>query len=454
VSPAVVKGGGASVGIIGRRQRIFFRLVDRLRAVEADRENMVLLKDFNGLIIRAVIKTERDIIRHKARAKALKISLRSGRQTREQSNEIRRQIAATKTRVERYEDQMYLWKLFGDSLAHLYLDKFAIKHTFYDTETYTMKPGAGMINGKEGFIREVGLMLDALAHDVPAMLCDCTNVLRYGDVCLLGNNDPYLIEVKSSNKLNQRGKRQAANLARLQDFLDTDKATNFRGNVGEVRRHAIQIPEIIHVDRLNEAIDAAALDGGKAVSPERGLNYVALYVGGDQVAISGMVMEPGVMVYDSWNDAKNGRAWGYYVPFLLTIRDPQRLLDFIEGRLIIMVYLNADVLVELMTRSGWKAIFREEGDYAVLCQHIESGGVIGLSRQMVTRIFFECSSLEWMARSQILVMEEQWQIAKDLYGPDFPFDQHEHVERSFGVPYDVLMAAFQQAGVNGAQVAE
>lgn len=417
-----------------------------LRALEADLENMELLKDLNRAIIRAVLRTERDIARHKNQAKSLNTSLRNDRPNKEDASSIRRRIKSSKTRSENYTKQLWLWRLFGDAIAHLYLDKYAIKHTFFETENYDVKPHAGMMGGKSGLVREVSVLLDALTHNVPAILCDCTNVLRYGDVCLLGNSDPYLIEVKSSARLNQRGKRQAASLKKLQDFLDTDAATNFRGNPGEVRRHTIAIPEHAHLNLLNECVDAAALHGGKAVSPERGLNYVAMYNSARTATVMAeMALREGVNIYCSWNDAKNASNWTYYVPFLLTIRNPQRLYDFIEGRLIIMIYMNANVLADHLSGDGWKALVLEDGDYIALCHHAESGGVMALSRQMAHRIFYECTSIEWMGQSQIKAMEDAVMTTKNSSDPDQSFDLQSYVEQHFGISYDALMAEFDRA---------
>jgi hypothetical protein len=41
---------------------------------------------------------------------------------------------------------------------------------------------------------------------VPALLVDLTNTIRHGDICLMGESDPCLIEMKASKNLDSRGK--------------------------------------------------------------------------------------------------------------------------------------------------------------------------------------------------------------------------------------------------------
>lgn len=417
------------------------RLLEMLRALEESIDDLKLLEEMNRLLVVTILDTEKDVFATKARSKRQTVLLKKSRPTKERAASLRSRIEALGERLDRLNNQLWIWRLFGDSVAHLYLDKFAIKHTFFETESYDVKPGAGMMSGKIGLAGEIGLLQDALKHNVPAILCDVTNVLRYGDVCLLGESDPFLVEVKSSERLNQRGKRQAAKLERLQEFLKTDAATNFRGNPGEVRRVSIEIEEISHTERLNECIIEAKANGGAIVSPEPGLSYVAVY-DSDGLDMSKMNLSPGLSIYCSWNDAKNKPDWAYYVPFLITIRDAEHLLDFIEGRVVINIFANMDTLTAHCSAPGWKAIFLDNDKWSVACLHVASQGVMGLSAQMLYRVFYECVSLEWMGKSQVAAMARAWEANETRYGPHIAVDQRAHVEQMLEIPYDDLMASF------------
>lgn len=420
------------------------RLFELLRDLEANTEDLKLLGEMNRVLVVAILDTEKDVLATKSRSKRQTVLLKTSRPTKERASSLRVRIEALGERLDRLNNQLWLWRLFGDSVAHLYLDKFAIKHTFFETDSYDVKADAGMMTGKNGLAGEIGLLQEALKHDVPAILCDVTNVLRYGDVCLLGESDPYLMEVKSSARLNQRGKRQAAKLERLQEFLKTDVATNFRGNPGEVRRVSVELEEWSYAERLNECIGEAKANGCAIISPEPGLSYVAVY-DSDGIDISKMDQSQGLSIYCSWNDAKNIPDWAYYVPFLVTIREVEHLLDFIEGRVVILVYANTETLTSHCSASGWKALFLENGNYSVACLHVASQGVMGLSTQMFYRVFYECVSLEWMGKSQVAAMARAWEANETRYGPHIAIDQRAHVEQMLEIPYDDLMAHFAAA---------
>ena len=106
------------------------------------------------------------------------------------------------------------------------MDKFALKHSFYSTKNTNAKQGAGFITVDEGLANELVMVDLALEHNVPALLVDLTNTIRHGDVCLMGESDPYLIEVKKSKKLNSRGRKQKRNLEKLTPSM---KRTSAKG---------------------------------------------------------------------------------------------------------------------------------------------------------------------------------------------------------------------------------
>jgi hypothetical protein len=294
------------------------------------------------------------------------------------------------------EDQIYIWRCFGDALAYVYLDKFSVKHALFEVDRWGTKEPPGMLHGKAGLRGEISLLVEAIDREIPAVLCDATNTLRYGDVCMLGAGDPYLIEVKSSPKLNKRGKRQRAKLEKLQGFLDTDSAINFRGGTGEMRRSSLEVPERSHVEALNRCIDHATKKGRSVLRPEAGTTYVALTgdAGFDESVFSGFESPPIVFML---NSDKNARAWAPYLPFILTLRDECRLLDFIEGRLFLIVCIEARVFCELLQHDGWVVQCNPDHEYAIQCFHPPSRAYCGISGQFFARAAYEFSSLEWMA---------------------------------------------------------
>lgn len=410
--------------MIGRRKRTFFELHRLLRAIEADKDNLALVREMNLLLAKEVLRSEANIARHKAAVKALRAELKTARGSRAEANRIRRAIGRTETYVDTYFQQRYIWKCFGDGLAYAYLDKYAVKHVFYGTETYDVKPSAGILGGKAGLAGEIACLLSALDHEVPAVLCDLTNTLRYGDVCLLGASDPCPIEVKSRPGLNQRGKRQAAALKRLTDFLETDQADDFR-LPGITRRVEIHPKERNYRDAMNACIAEAARAGFACVQPEPGLAYFAIYGrppnGSFEVLLGG-----GVWVYLMLNEQKIAGTWAPYEPFTLSIRDAQHLLDFIEGRLSLIVAFDANALVKRMARPGWDVRFDGDATAAIQFRNPETGVLIGVSRPFISRIGFEFVAPSWIAESQTPQVGELDLVMATVNGlTQMPTEDHE-----------------------------
>ncbi|WP_156255224.1 hypothetical protein [Sandarakinorhabdus oryzae] len=404
--------------MIGRRKQTFFAMYELLRAIEADREDLTRVRQLNMLLLKEILRSERNIARHKSAIKTLRAQLKTARGSREDANQVRRAISRTERYVEGYYQQRYIWKCFGDGLAYIYLDKYAAKHSFYGTDTYDVKPSAGMLSGKDGLVNEVACLFSALDHRVPSVLCDVTNTLRYGDVCLLGASDPYPIEVKSRLGLNQRGRRQATALKRLTDFLEADESVNFR-TPGVTRRVEITVKEHNYRDAMNACIADAASNGLAFVQPEEGLVYIATYTDVPPEAfVSMQAGGPWVMVM--LNDDKTAGTWAPYEPFTLSIRDSRHLLDFIEGRLILIVAFDGGKLAESMKRPGWDARFDGDAKAAIQVHHQPTGALFGVSRQFVNRIAFEFVAPSWVVESQTLAIDELRQATARLKASELP----------------------------------
>ncbi|MBX7502416.1 hypothetical protein K3181_13290 [Qipengyuania sp. YG27] len=406
-------------------------MVELLRAIEADQDDFASVKALNLLILKEIILAELRQDKHRAKHKELKRQLKTGRGTKEVSRALRTKIKRTAGFIDRCAKQIYIWKCCGDALAFLYLDKFAIKHAYFDTDRFAIKRDAGMIRGKVGLVGELTCLFSALEHKVPAVLSDITNTIRFGDVCLLGASDPVPIEVKSSPKQNGRGKRQAEAIEKLRSFLETDRAVGYRGAPGETKRQAVNLPERTNVEALNACIADAKRTGFAISRPEPGVAY-AVIAGGqpDYAAIVGPFADERGAFW-SLNGDKNDFAWAPYMPFILTIRDPQHLLDFIEGRIFIIVGASMDELCRQMAAPGWQIAFDPASDYALHCVH-ESGGVVGISQQFVARVAYEFVSLSWIADCQRKCLETLRAGAMNTYGPFQPVDVAQMHNYMFG----------------------
>ncbi|SIS74208.1 hypothetical protein [Phaeovulum vinaykumarii] len=314
------------------KKRAFRELVGLLRSIEEDRDNIEAVRELNRRLIDLLLAGEKAIARHTAEKKELRRRLKNDRPSRVEADLLRRKIKLTDVYIRAQNDQVYVWKCFGDALAFTYLDPLSIKHMFFDTTKYEVKRGAGQLGGKSGLIAEMSVLDDALNNGMPAILCDLTNTLRFGDICLLGESDPFPIEVKTTPGLNQRGKRQKAKLEELHSFLENDNANDFRGFRGSTNR--IVSGELKYYDdALNATIERAHSEGFATCSPEAGFSIACIKTGElsekfelDQLFESLDLDAPEIF---DLNHFKNGHGWAFYLPFLLTIRNSEHILEFL-----------------------------------------------------------------------------------------------------------------------------
>jgi len=160
--------------MIGQRKKTFFELHTLLRAIEADQDDFARVRQLNLMLLKEILRSERSIGRHKSAINTLRLQLRTARGSRKEANQVRRAISRTERYVDGYYQQRYIWKCFGDGLAYTYLDKHAVKHSFYGTDTYDVKPSAGMLRMKKdmgGAAILLGLARMVMAADLPIRLC-------------------------------------------------------------------------------------------------------------------------------------------------------------------------------------------------------------------------------------------------------------------------------------------
>lgn len=418
-----------------RKKRAFRELLDLLRLIEIDPHNVQAVREINQRLIKLIFGVEEAIAHHLASKKELRKTLKLARPSRLEADELRRKIKRIESYIRAQRDQMYVWKCFGDALAFSFLDPLSIKHMFFDTADYEVKQDAGTLSGKSGFIAEKDVLEDALNHGVPAVLCDLTNTLRFGDICLLGGSDPYPIEVKTSPRLNQRGKRQQTKLRELRCFLQNDIAENFRGQKGRTSR-VISGEQIYHTEVLNTTVQRAYAEGYATHSPEEGLYFLCIKTDwpSGKTSIDVALEEINLdapEVFDL-NHFKNGHGWAFYLPFLLSIRDPEHLLDFLEGRLYIIVFVEATMLASRFEGDGWEARYRPGEMYPIQCLHGETGAYYGVSSQFIARAALEFLSFESIVSTQKVMPTHLKEISEEVTARIEPTEFRQLLVEQFG----------------------
>lgn len=375
--------------MLGYRKQQFRRAHALLRAIEANQDDFRSLKALQLLLVDEIKRGERRVRELKAEAKLLP------------SDAPSRKRKSLETRTTAAQTLIFLWKCFGDGIAFIYVDKYALKHTYLHATNRNPKQSAGFLLDKQGFESEWLLLESALSHNVPAVLADLTNTIRHGDLCLLGSSDPFLIEVKSSNTKNSRGRRQRQDLEILQEFFENDHSNRLRG-MSNVYREQHVLPEVTYGAELNGAIERCIVEDIGIARPEAGLMYIALRTKAAKVNEAFELVDIEQPWMFGWNGVKNDRAWAPYYPFTLTIRDFDHLWAFVRGNIFLMILIGPRQLEAIGSRDGNTSTFDPEDDFYPLAVNLpKNGGTMRLASQALARIGMECVSADWLISNSV-----------------------------------------------------
>jgi hypothetical protein len=331
--------------MLGYRQTSFADAHAMLATLRGNLTGLATLKALQQLLLREILRTEKKIRELKAERKA--ITMTGGKLVKKRSSILL-------DRIEKIRHCAYVWRCFGDAIAFSYMDRLALKQTFYAVERPREKQGAGFLSDKGGLATEIAYLEFALEKNIPALLVDLTDTIRHGDVCLMGEPDPFLIEVKAGSEIDRRGRRQKRDLAKLREFFENDRAEGLRGAAG-IRRVAVPTLGQDYVEELNRSITEAMKNGHAIRSPEAGLSYVVITSHGPAVSEILDRLE----AQNSWiialNEFKNEQAWAPYYPFMLNIAEKDHLGAFIRGDVYIVVIIEQGRLCQIAREKGYDA---------------------------------------------------------------------------------------------------
>jgi hypothetical protein len=380
--------------VLHYRRKPFDQIQKLVREISCAPERVEKLLLCQQMIYREIVGAERHILRHKIDRQNSRTILRTSRPSRATSVGLKKRIKSIEARIDAYWQSIYIWRCFGDALAFVYLDKYAIKQTYFETATENPKQHVGYISGKAGVAHEMAVVESAINAGMPALLTDLTNSIRHGDVCLLSGNDPRLIEVKSGQKLNHRGRRQSSDIHALHQFFDSDEATGLRG-IPKMSRIAAHSVERAYVHEMNGCIERSKNVGHDLINPEQGLYYLSIYGAGVHVDRLFRQMNVKRPIVFGLNSYKSERGWSPYYPFTLSIVSSRHLYDFIQGELSLLVILDSDYFSRHAALLD--VVVNFENDFGLFSRDEGPGeGKIGVSNQFLLRIGLEFLSPRWI----------------------------------------------------------
>lgn len=337
--------------MLGSHKRCIFKLGSMLRALENNREDLQLLLRLQIAILASHKSTERAISKNRGRLGELKRVLKVQRLPKLEALKLKASIKRCEAHLDRHKWLLSIWRAFGDGIAFLYLDKWAIKPLLYNIQDPNKKEHAGSILGKSGLKNELKLLRTIIGSGIPALLNDLTNCIRHGDICLLTSNDPQLIEVKSSTNTNARTQRQIENIQSIHDYHRTDQAKNVRG-VPHLQRTELSRQETHYRDLLDASIDSALKIGHVMAEPEAGTRLIATTSSSKETwdkVFSGFIPSAFYIL----NTLKNENEWGVYFPYTLSIRSLDNLYAFLDGQVFLVVAFDMVPLAIAARRRGF-----------------------------------------------------------------------------------------------------
>lgn len=371
-----------------------------INALHDDRENIDLLKSIQRQLVGQIVLTERKIRAYKQQATDLKLRLRREHLPKAQARAVKRKAKLSEGRTRKFQWLLYLWRAFGDAAAFIYLDKWNVKPLLYSAESPSVKQGSGFLDGKIGFAHEWSILMAILDHGVPAVLTDLTNSIRHGDICIMRDGFPRLIEVKTNKNESARTLRQTGSLLNIQRYLLTDEGENVRGM--QCKRIGFQTREVNYLGLLNELLGEAVRSGNAIGHPERGLVYLVTRNRIPPLDVIKEMSEPALCFL---NEEKTNSTWMSYYPFTLAIRNPEHLYAFVRGDLTIIIVLDCAVLRTMA--ADRKLVFSVLGD-SEWGWHFERRTAgndepthFRISRHFIIRIGLECLSPRWVFENMV-----------------------------------------------------
>ncbi|MHC5129233.1 hypothetical protein ACYST8_24650 [Pseudomonas inefficax] len=382
------------------RRRIL-TLKNKLDKLDPEASDLQPLLEFQLYLIKQIIRDEERLRRKKDELADLKRDLRGKTLGKRDSRGLKELIKKRKEAITGNKYLLYLWRCFGDGVAFKFISKWNLKRFLYEADSPEIKQKSGYIHGKDGIEQELALLIDAIKHNVPALLCDLTNVIRHGDVCLLGASDPEVIEIKSSKNRNKRVERQLESITKLKKYLEEDIGDV--GGVKGMRRIEVHGEERHHGGSFNKALDLSVDRPYAKLNPEKGVYYIALnteYEKDFDEVFQGFESPIIFML----NQAKTEQRWDNYYPFVLSIKDPINLYRFIAGEVFAVVAINSTTLKEMASAIGYNLeISNFENEAFIFSKPLagcEEPFRAIVSKHFSGRLGFEFMTLEWFFENE------------------------------------------------------
>jgi hypothetical protein len=418
--------------VIAQYKKTIVGLLRQLRQFQQSADKTDFLEAFQRQLYHTLVTIERRAAKNDREIASARSLSRKGRLDKAESVRLKIKIARLIESKDGYRDLLFLVKSIGDGIAFTLFDRF-------DLKPLAFKESPGAVRGKSGRRREFTILNAFLRRGMPAVLCDLTNVLRYGDICIKRFDLPFPIEVKSSKNTNARTERQLQGIGKMVEYLHTDELEGLYGRAGVTKRQALAKPQVGHAIELHDLIEQVSVKRFAAREVEPGLHYMVFrqFRNSDFEKHFGPLRE---FVFQSLNSLKYDGAWSSHYPFTLSLDDIDQCFAFARGDFVIAIAFDMKAVQRIGRRRGFN-ISREKPLHAHVREDIPddayewwitpkafpdgSQGTSGVSGHLVGRIFFEFASLKWVVHTATQGLKAMFsaleaQAAADQSSADHP----------------------------------
>ncbi|EOA2985843.1 TPA: hypothetical protein ACPZHP_000362 [Yersinia enterocolitica] len=345
----------------------FIKATLLLKTLQDNPERLDIILELHKLIIRGIVKQEELIAFDKSGSKRLDFFRKNKKPNRAVSVVVKIMRERMLERIKQRKNIIFLYKCFGDGIAHIYQSMYALKHLYYDSN-YQVKEDAGYISGKRGFLWEWKIFLTALKYNVPAVMSDVTNIIRNGDVCALGGKDPLPIEVKLTKHANPgaRVRRQIDHISEIVSFYHHDFARQFRGGF-DAYRIPLAFKHVDYINDINYLAEACHRKNYAYKEVEKGLVYFCINTKlneSDLLAAMERMTEIVNLSSTLTISINPDEIWSVAYPFTLSLTS-SNLIKFIYSDINIYILIDLEVIRSMFFNNKIHATFLMDGNSAM-----------------------------------------------------------------------------------------
>jgi hypothetical protein len=296
--------------------------------------------------------------------------------------------------LEGLRDLMFIYRMVGDAIAYIYLDR-------YDIKPLSIKESPGFLTKKKGLRLELYFVRTALRRGRVAILNDLTNCLRYADITLPKKNGKAdFAEVKSGKLRFPRDERQIEKLKEMADYLGIDKPISLYGYTDQkFRRVSLVRHPTEHVTEINSLLRRSRRSGVARKEVEAGLHYLVFRQGVTDPEmilgpLEGKIDRPSLLMLTTAREY-----WPSYYSLMLSCRNPDDLLDIVFGEAFIWVVLSFGEVERQLQARGIRVENEPEGsDFQLTLTHgpPHEGAVSKIGTHFLFRLVTEFVSLAWL----------------------------------------------------------